>query len=269
MNKAEIYYFSGTGNSLHVAKELHKRVPNSTMIPIVNLLNEEAIHSNADLIAVVFPIYMAMAPLPIRKFFEKLEVLPTQNVFAIATRIGTTHNAFKEIDKLLKKKGKCLDGYFSFNMASNDPKFNYKVPTQSEIDALEKIVHTELDSLTDIILQQKKYREKDKNYLTKLPFLGLISSMSLLSEKFKDNLYADEKCTGCGICERVCLSEKIKLIDNKPVWQETIRCYKCSACLNYCPEQSVQIKSFTEKNGRYSHPYATIEDIEKQKISTI
>ena len=31
----EIYYFSGTGNSLHVAKELQKRIPETKLISIV------------------------------------------------------------------------------------------------------------------------------------------------------------------------------------------------------------------------------------------
>jgi flavodoxin len=34
----EIYYFSGTGNSLYVARELQKRVPEAELIPIVSLL---------------------------------------------------------------------------------------------------------------------------------------------------------------------------------------------------------------------------------------
>ncbi len=43
------------------------------------------------------------------------------------------------------------------------------------------------------------------------------------------------------------------------------------ACLNYCPAQAVQIKdkwfmkSYTANNGRYSHPYATADDIAAQK----
>jgi hypothetical protein len=31
---AEIYYFSGTGNSLHVAKELQTRLPGARLAPI-------------------------------------------------------------------------------------------------------------------------------------------------------------------------------------------------------------------------------------------
>ncbi len=46
----------------------------------------------------------------------------------------------------------------------------------------------------------------------------------------------------------------------------------CYACLNFCPAQSVQIndipgivKSYTRTNGRYSHPYATVKDIAREK----
>ena len=35
----EIYYFSGTGNSLHVAQQLRKRLPDCTLIPILSLVN--------------------------------------------------------------------------------------------------------------------------------------------------------------------------------------------------------------------------------------
>jgi flavodoxin len=41
MNKVEIYYFTGSGNSLYVAKELQARIPGSDLIPIVSLLNKD------------------------------------------------------------------------------------------------------------------------------------------------------------------------------------------------------------------------------------
>ena len=36
----EIYYFSGTGNSLFIAKEAQKRIPDSEILPIACLLAE-------------------------------------------------------------------------------------------------------------------------------------------------------------------------------------------------------------------------------------
>ena len=82
---------------------------------------------------------------------------------------------------------------------------------------------------------------------------------------------SDSKCKGCGTCEKVCLSGKIKMSDKKPVWQKNVFCYMCYACVNFCPAQSVQIndipfvKSYTRENGRYPHPYATAKDIAGQK----
>ena len=39
----EIYYFSGTGNSLYMAKELQNRLPHSTLIPMASLMRQDVI----------------------------------------------------------------------------------------------------------------------------------------------------------------------------------------------------------------------------------
>ena len=36
----EIYCFSGTGNSLHVARQLQKRLPAAKLIPILSLVDK-------------------------------------------------------------------------------------------------------------------------------------------------------------------------------------------------------------------------------------
>jgi flavodoxin len=51
----EIYYFSGTGNSLHVAKELQKRLPGSKLIPIVSFLDNDVVIIKGETVGFVFP----------------------------------------------------------------------------------------------------------------------------------------------------------------------------------------------------------------------
>ena len=51
----EIYYYSGTGNSLHVARELQRRIPESNLIPIVRLLGNDMVKTSADTVGFVFP----------------------------------------------------------------------------------------------------------------------------------------------------------------------------------------------------------------------
>jgi len=166
-------------------------------------------------------------------------------------------------------------------MINNDPKFEvYEIPTGESISKVESKIQTRLDSISRIIINKEKYQEKDSDYID-FPFIKpvnyLLERLVLLGMFWADvthtnnYFYADSKCTGCGTCEKVCLSQKIKMINKKPVWQKNVKCYLCYTCLNYCPEQAVQIKSkiymksYTDKNGRYPHPFATIKEISGQK----
>jgi len=81
-----------------------------------------------------------------------------------------------------------------------------------------------------------------------------------VAKRVKNYFYSDSKCTGCGICEKVCPSQKITMEGNKPLWQRNVDCYMCYACLNFCPTEAIQIylkiymKSYTPERGRYPHP---------------
>ena len=68
MSNVEIYYFSMTGNSLHVAKELQKRIPETNRIPIVSLLNKDRVKTNGEAAGLVFPINSMTIPIPVKKF---------------------------------------------------------------------------------------------------------------------------------------------------------------------------------------------------------
>jgi ferredoxin len=83
--------------------------------------------------------------------------------------------------------------------------------------------------------------------------------------------YADEKCRGCGICAKVCLTEKIELVDGQPRWKKDVKCYACFACINYCPRRAIQvqsrfpIQSYTAVNDRYHHELVTYKEIAEQR----
>jgi len=117
----EIYYFSGTGNSLHVAKELQKRIPGIILIPMVSLLDKEIIETSADAVGFVFPTYLTTLPAPVRRFLTKLNPESARYIFSVVTRIGTVSVANVNLKKILKKKGKRLDSQFFLNMANNSP----------------------------------------------------------------------------------------------------------------------------------------------------
>jgi len=282
----EIYYFSGTGNSLFVAKELQKRIPDAAVIPIVSLLDQEVIQTHGEIIGFVFPAHALTIPVAVRKFIQKLDLKQSEYVFAIATRWGTVFHGFEKMDQLLKKKNKSLNSQFIFEMGGNDARnVIFTVPGESDLLSKEKVILNKLDTIKDIIAARADSHEKDTEHTIQSasnPLLGFfIEKIVVLGMDMVEYLggvnyfYSDSKCNGCGVCEKVCLSKKVKMVNKKPVWQKNTLCYMCYACLNYCPQKSIQIrdipgvKSYTMQNDRYPHPYAGTNEISVQKADAI
>lgn len=115
-------------------------MPGANLIPIVSFLNKEVIETSGDIVGLVFPIHGMTIPIPVKRFIKKLDLKSTRYIFAIATRAGTQHIAFMEIDNILRKRGRSLDSYFTLNMASNDPKFKDYRAVNEEIAKLESEV---------------------------------------------------------------------------------------------------------------------------------
>ena len=276
MSSVEIFYFSGTGNSLHVAKELQKRNPDFVLSSIAAKTSSGMPKTNAEAIGFVFPIHYLTLPRIVTDFITKLDLSDAQYIFAIGTRGGTPSNAFGDMDKLLKRKGKKLDAAFLLNMCENDMKFKgYITPTTEKIAERESAVLDKLGTIERVIRNREPSREEDREILH--PFSpALLKVMSvltpLITKKERTEFFSDEKCTGCGTCAKVCLANKIKMADNKPVWLKETPCYACFACINYCPAQAVQVKStpalksYTSVQGRYHHPAVTADGIAEQKL---
>ena len=65
--------------------------------------------------------------------------------------------------------------------------------------------------------------------------------------------YAEDTCTGCGLCARNCPMQVIVMKDKRPVWTEE-KCCKCSTCINRCPVKAIQYGKATKKRNRYVNP---------------
>ncbi|HJX02041.1 MAG TPA: EFR1 family ferrodoxin [Candidatus Humimicrobiaceae bacterium] len=276
--ETEIYYFSGTGNSLFVAKKLQELLPDSELIPIVKRIEENNYDIKGKNAGFVFPCHGLTIPIPVRDFLKRIEAASVAYFFVIATRGGTVFKGFEVIEDYLKRQGKHLNAAFAINMGLNDPKLGYfAIPTKDELDTIEKNALKKLEEIQKIILTREEYQDKtgvsfSNNKLLNYILERLIPFMThFISPLVKKYFYADPKCTGCGICENVCLSGKVKMAGSRPVWQSNVKCYLCYSCLNYCPSEAVQIyskiwmKSYTAEKGRYPHPHATAIDISKQK----
>lgn len=277
----DIYYFSGTGNSLFIARELQKHISDSKLIPIAAILKgaSKSMKTSADTIGFVFPCHGLTIPIPVKKFLKRLNLSPSKYIFAIVTRGGTVFHGFSAINKILNKQGRQLNASFIIDMWMNDPKLKFfSVPSVEELKDIELNVLVKINFTKNVITNQEEYHDDiSGDTFSRFNSLNYILeklvefTVHYVAPKVKKYFYTDSKCTGCGICEKVCLSKKIIMVNNRPTWQKHIDCYYCYACLNYCPAESIQIyskfymKSYTKEKGRYPHPYARVRDMVNQR----
>jgi len=80
----EIYYFSGTGNSLAVARSIAEKI-RGRLIAIPSMMNQENIFIEADTMGLAFPVYHKSIPLILKRFVEKLTNLDKKYIFAVST----------------------------------------------------------------------------------------------------------------------------------------------------------------------------------------
>ena len=263
----ELYTFSGTGNSLHTARELAAHFPDASIIPVLRALQEDEIQTQSDVVGLVFPIHALTFPWPVRDFLEKADFSSAAYIFAVSTR-ECFARVFDSIDKILARQGKHLNAGFAFEMPQNYiPIFETYSP--EECERTEKEMGAALNHIKATVAAQETHRPKDATWLLLLShvMMPLVSSAfrKLRFPNIEKSFYVDESCTGCGTCQSVCLTGKINLVDGKPVWEDSVRCAYCFACLHYCPAEAIQIKGRkTANKGRYHHSAIKAADIAAQ-----
>ncbi len=51
------------------------------------------------------------------------------------------------------------------------------------------------------------------------------------------------KCTGCGMCEKVCPHTVFEIVKKKASIVDKDACMECGACAQNCPVEAIQVKS--------------------------
>jgi flavodoxin len=116
----KIFYFTGTGNSLYIAKKIQKEFSGSELIPVAAHINDEKILIEDDAAGFVFPMYFFGLPKIIRDFIKKAQFKRTKYIFIILNAgMPWLGAALYSVNILLKEKGLKLNAGFYIPMADN------------------------------------------------------------------------------------------------------------------------------------------------------
>ncbi|MGM0689691.1 MAG: EFR1 family ferrodoxin, partial [Bacillota bacterium] len=215
-------------------------------------------------------------PKPVRAFIERTNLSSIQYFFTVTTNGGYPGKVDYLVYKLLKSKGLELDYYASLKMIVNtatgllpailaNKKWVDLISTD-KVAKMELELPKEIDLIAEDVVKSVKNIGPDcQPNLIRKAFLAITEKMSPLDKARAISFFVDQDCNGCGTCEKVCPSEKIRMASGKPEWLEKTQCYFCYACFNFCPQQAILVKGYKYKTGRYKHPQVSAEDIAGQK----
>ncbi|MBI9035488.1 MAG: EFR1 family ferrodoxin, partial [Bacteroidales bacterium] len=252
MDKAIIYYFSGTGNAARVAQwlddEFAELALSSSVFSIVEKQNLKYPEQDDKLIGFCYPTHGFNVIPVMLHFILRFPRGNNQSVFLMNTRAGMKLSTlfvqglsgaalfFPAI--ILMLKGYRIVGLRSIDLPSNwvslHPGLRNKV-----VDSM--FIHWEQKArqfARKIIDGKKVYRGfydlPVDVLLTPIAALYYFVGRFGLSKTFMPN----HKCNNCNQCVKDCPLEAIIYKNNRPYW--TFRCESCMKCINLCPQKAIQ-----------------------------
>jgi ferredoxin len=241
-----IYWFSGTGNSLYAAKKLSETM-GFGLAAVRSGVPSGSVGGEGRKFGFVFPSYYGDLPRIVRSFIEKLEILPETDLFAVVTMGAFGQGSLKAAEKALAEKGLTLRYGVGLRMPANYIiKYNPALFGAKSARRIER----KLDGIDGKILKiageiADGKRAVERNSMTMKTLYADIPSLDAA-------FFATEKCSACGLCERICPVGNVKIVDGKPTWMHA--CEHCVACISWCPRAAIEYGSATVKRARYRNP---------------
>lgn len=269
--KKIIYYFSGTGNSLYTANKIAQAIGGVELVS-VRCNPQDFSAADADVIGFVCPVYEWDIPGTFKKFIQQLDINPNAYVFMVATYIAVLGKSFETVQKYLEEKGTKLNyGRAIRCVASQCIAYPPFPPEKIMLPYMEKQIKKTCKEI-----QQKKERAYPRmSPITRRRFPKTMGPYLAIEHEYDKGFYTDDRCKGCGICQKVCPTRNITMENQKPNWNH--HCHGCNACVAYCPTKAIQFKTpqayrelgtlitkilcLPEKRKRYHHPLIKAADL--------
>lgn len=236
-----ILCFSGTGNTMHVARAACDLLGDK----IVRVGFDDLPSEVKEPLGILFPVHFYSVPLLMLDALKSIDASASPYVYIITTCGGDAGSAANIAEKAL---GRQADAVYNITMPDNfivlydPPKDCTEVLAKADED-----IQTALSAIAD----KKSNRQNASVWYSTLAKV-LKPAYRYYACKTK-RFYLKGDCIGCGKCVKACLAHAIIMRDGKPVWVKPY-CTGCFACINLCPNNIIQRGRSTELRGRYKYP---------------
>lgn len=231
----KIFYFSGTGNSLLLARRIASKIEGAELLPAVSLYGGNSRKVEVDAVGFVFPVYCLDIPDFIKDIIEKNDFSGVGYFFAAVTCGGTPGNTLGSLDRKLRAKGKKLNCGFEVKMGDNSIVYvTSQEKLKQRLESLEGVSSEIAAMVNKRETTGQVYEFKADSVLMK----DLMNKALSMDYRINSKSTIKEKCSLCGLCTEVCPVRNIKIVNGNVEWGDN--CKLCFACLNWCPQSAVR-----------------------------
>ena len=242
-----IYYFSGTGNSLQVAKRLASSL-DARLVAMAGALDGEL--APARRVGLVFPIYMYRPPKLVARFMERLR--PADYTFVVMTYGGDLGGAVERTGRHLGQAGVSLDAAFAVKMPDNYTPFGGPGPEDEQRNRIER-ADVDADEIAKAVEAGARPVIKRKSLFRDYVHPGIFYAFGYhMIPRTDARFVVKDSCNGCGSCAQVCPVGNIEMVEDRPRWKG--KCEQCLACLQWCAPEAIELGKATEGVTRYRNP---------------
>ena len=246
-----VFYFTGTGNSLYIAKQLEE-----SPVSIPQEMKLETLDFTDERIGIVTPIYGHEMP-QIVKFFLKKAAFHTDYFYIILT-YGNRHGGAAELAKQVCDAYGVKVNYINVIQMVDNWLPNFDMNEQKAID---KHIPQQLAPILADLKAKKNTISPvtDTDRAAHQQFLARMSQMP--ADAWQHLLKISDACVGCGICEKVCPSGSVRVKNGRAVHYAG-NCQTCLACVHACPQKAIGLV-IPEKNpnARYRNEHISLQEI--------
>jgi ferredoxin len=256
-----MYYFTGTGNSLAIARKVADMSGQYEVIPVTEAIHKP-LETDVDCIGVAFPVYVYRPPRIVGQFLQKLrQEHHGKYIFVIATCGGGPGNVLSHVKRILKSEH--FKAGFTLRMPSNYLPFG-NAPLPEHQHEMFDTADKKLEKIVKIVKERKSSFDPVTKFLKTYIHPGILYGILYpMIPKMDHGFWVENTCTGCKICADTCPVHNIVMNNRTPEWQH--HCEQCWACVHWCPQKAIQYKHSTQQKRRYHHPEVSLNDVNGQK----
>ena len=258
----KIFYFSGTGNSLAIARAIAERIGDAEILSMAKHMDGFA-GTDEERIGLVTPVFAWGLPRMVRDFTKRLQLKSGQYTFAVATCAGTQGRTLLEIRKLLRRTGSNLDVGFAVR-----GDFQVVIPGMGDIPIIRFVqslakrmpapFSERLDEIAQAISEKQLHKSETSNWAVNAVGSLMHAIAVRMFRKGDADFSVTDGCVSCGICAEVCPRSNVILEEDRPTWHHN--CEMCYACLVWCPEKAILLRGHAPTEPTH-HPSVKLADM--------